>query len=108
MSYYADIDYFVRKIDFPNMASPGVSISNGDGTFTILINTRFPENKQKEALEHELRHLVQEHFYRDEDLIKMEKAANGETIKEVKAEYIKFFLSLEHMKHYYLSSLGKG
>ena len=34
--------------------------------FTIYINTLFPEEKQQERLSHELRHLEQEHFYRDE------------------------------------------
>ena len=38
MTYYEGIDYFIKKIEFPNMASAGVAACNGDGTFTIFIN----------------------------------------------------------------------
>lgn len=75
MTYYEGIDYFVRKIEFPNMASPGMAVSNGDGTFTIYINSLFSEQKQEEALAHELRHLIKNHFYRDDDLWYLEDEA---------------------------------
>ena len=45
MAYYEGIDYNVRLLRFPNDASEGLIVSNGDGTFTILLNTRFPESR---------------------------------------------------------------
>lgn len=66
MKYYEGIDYWVRFVEFPNMASESVVASHGDGTFTIYINTLFCEERQKDRLQHELRHLEENHFYRDE------------------------------------------
>lgn len=66
MKYYEGMDYWVRYVQFPNMASESVVVSNGDGTFTIYINTLFCVEKQKERLAHELNHLKNEHFYRDD------------------------------------------
>ena len=65
MKYYEGMDYWIRFVVFPNMASESVVVSHGDGTFTIYINTLFCEAKQKERLAHELNHLQKEHFYRD-------------------------------------------
>ena len=81
MNYYEGIDYWVRYVDFPNMASESVVASHGDGTFTIYINTLFPPDRQAERLEHELRHLADEHFYRDDlSIAQVEHQADG--IKE--------------------------
>ena len=65
MKYYEGMDYWIRFVEFPNMASESVVVSHGDGTFIIYINTLFCEAKQKERLAHELNHLQKEHFYRD-------------------------------------------
>lgn len=65
MKYYEGMDYWIRFVEFPNMANESVVVSHGDGTFTIYINTLFCEAKQKERLVHELNHLQKEHFYRD-------------------------------------------
>ncbi|MBE6961267.1 MAG: ImmA/IrrE family metallo-endopeptidase [Ruminococcaceae bacterium] len=78
MKYIEGVDYWVRYVQFPNMASESVAASHGDGTFTIYINTLFPPEKQAERLRHELAHLEQEHFYRDELTIRqLEHAADG-------------------------------
>ena len=78
MSYVEGVDYWVRLVEFPSMASPAVTVSNGDGTFTIYINTRFGPEKRAEGLRHELRHIEGEHFYRDESgVCELEAAANG-------------------------------
>ena len=50
MSYVEGVDYWVRLVEFPSMASPAVTVSNGDGTFTIYINTRFGPEKRAEGL----------------------------------------------------------
>ena len=78
MIYQEGIDYWVRYIQFPNMASESVVASHGDGTFTIYINTLFSAERQRDRLAHELRHLEKEHFYRDDLTIQqVEHAANG-------------------------------
>ena len=66
MKYIEGIDYWVRCVKFPNMASESVVASHGDGTFTVYINTLFSPERQRERLEHELKHLEEEHFYRDD------------------------------------------
>ena len=53
-------------MEFPNNGSPSLAVSNGDGTFNILINTLFCEAKQRESLRHEVEHLTEEHFFRDD------------------------------------------
>ena len=40
MKYVEGVDYWVYSLEFPNMASPSVAVSNGDGTFTIYLNSR--------------------------------------------------------------------
>lgn len=99
MSYVEGVDYWVRMVEFPSRASPAVTVSNGDGTFTIYINTRFDEAGREAGLRHELRHLEGEHFYRDEyGICELEAAADGlytleELPKRVKPGTIKFYES---------------
>jgi len=76
LKYYLDTDYFVRIVPFPNNGADGCAISNGDGTFTIFINANVCNDRQAKALDHELRHLIKEHFYRDEPITKLEGEAN--------------------------------
>ena len=77
MMYYEGVDYFIKLIDFPNVSSAGVSASNGDGTFTIFINARFCKQKQLEALAHEIKHLEENHFYREDNIAHIEAEASN-------------------------------
>lgn len=78
MTYYEGIDYWVRYVEFPNMASESVVASHGDGTFTIYVNTLFSPERQADRLAHEIRHLIEEHFYRDDVTItQVERQADG-------------------------------
>ena len=78
MAYIEGVDYWVRLVEFPNMASPSVAVSNGDGTFTIYVNSRFSPEKRAAGLRHELEHLEGQHFYRDDvELGELEAAADG-------------------------------
>ncbi len=77
MAYLEGADYWVRLVEFPNMASPSVAVSNGDGTFTIYVNSLFSAEKRAEGLRHELEHLNGGHFYRDDlPLAELEAAAD--------------------------------
>lgn len=78
MKYIEGIDYWIRFIEFPNMASESVVASHGDGTFTIYVNTLFSPDVQQERLMHELEHLENEHFYRDDlTITQIESQADG-------------------------------
>lgn len=72
------IDYRVRYVEFPNTGSPSVAVSNGDGTYTVYVNTRFSIEEQARGLRHELEHLEGGHFERSgDDLAALESAADG-------------------------------
>ena len=78
MKYIEGIDYWVRYVQFPNMASESVVASHGDGTFTIYINTLFSQERQEDRLQHEIQHLIDEHFYRDDlSIAQIEHQADG-------------------------------
>lgn len=78
MAKYEGIDYHVCKLDFPNLASESLILSNGDGTYTVLLNTRFPEEVLRDRLEHELRHMRADHLHDDRlSLARKEAAAEG-------------------------------
>ena len=55
------LEYYVRLVSLPR-AVEGVSVPNDDGSFDIYINSRLSPQQREETLEHELRHLKQEHF----------------------------------------------
>lgn len=65
-------DVFVRYIELPSTVR-GVTIPNDDNTFNIYINATICEDKQKQALNHELEHIKRDHFYDEEPAIKNEK-----------------------------------
>ena len=78
MKYIEGVDYWVRLVEFPNTASPSVAVSNGDGTFTIYVNSRCSPGQRERGLRHELEHLAGEHFYRDDQPVsELERAADG-------------------------------
>ena len=57
MKLIEGVDYRVRYVEFPNTGSPSVAVSNGDGTYTVYVNTRFSIEEQARGLRHELEHL---------------------------------------------------
>ena len=78
MKYYEGVDYWVRRCQFPNFASESVVVSHGDGTFTIYLNTLFSLERQAERLKHEIKHLTEEHFFREDlSINQIERQADG-------------------------------
>lgn len=75
--YYEGIDYHIRKLPFPNLASESLLLSNGDGSYVILLNSRFPEEVLRARLVHELEHLRQDHLHQPERPV-TEKEAEAE------------------------------
>jgi Zn-dependent peptidase ImmA (M78 family) len=66
---------FVRMIPLP-IAARAVTLPNDDGTFDIYINANLPPEMQVRALEHELEHINQDHFY-NEDPVGMNELEAG-------------------------------
>ena len=78
MKLIEGVDYRVRYVEFPNTGSPSVAVSNGDGTYTVYVNTRFSIEEQARGLRHELEHLEGGHFERSgDDLAALESAADS-------------------------------
>lgn len=74
LDFVEGVDYFLRSRPFPCTTIYAWAVSLGDGTFDIWLNDRVSRGKQLEGLEHELRHLRDNHFFRD-DLTLEEKEA---------------------------------
>lgn len=71
-------DLCVRFLPFPNRAVRAAVMPNEAGSYDILVNTLYPEETQRRALEHELEHLRLEHLYRGESVPEQEAEARGE------------------------------
>ena len=71
-------DLFVRFLPFPNRAVRAAVMPNDEGSYDILVNTLYPEETQRRALEHELEHLRREHLDRGESVFLQEAEARGE------------------------------
>ena len=71
MTLLSECDYFVYFESLP-LPVRGVVTPNDDGTFSIYINSRLSEAKQREAFRHELGHIERDDFYNGEPLQKIE------------------------------------
>ena len=95
------IDYFVRIVQFPNAANKGAVYLNDDGTYDIYLNSRFTD--LTEGYEHEVRHLLLNHFGQEKPIKHIEKEANN-AIHNIfirnKHKHITYFKSLEAFRDY--------
>lgn len=71
------VDYFVYYVQFPNFANPSSVTPNDDGTYTIYLNTRYPNFFLQIQLEHELRHIEGGHFGSAMPITLIELQADG-------------------------------
>lgn len=71
MTLVENQDYFVRVVPFPVNSVGGMVTPNEDGSFSIYINSNLSQERQKEALDHELDHIRNNDFY------------NGKPIQEI-------------------------
>lgn len=70
-------EYFVRLASLPSSIE-GAILPNDDGTFDIYINSALSDSRREDVLRHEVRHLTEDHFYRDELSVgQAEFAASG-------------------------------
>lgn len=61
MTLLEDADYFVRFLELPE-GFAGCVIPNCDGTFSVYLDPRYPQEEQIKTLKHELEHLRCGHF----------------------------------------------
>jgi hypothetical protein len=71
-------DLYIRFLPFPNRAVRAAVMPNDSGSYDILVNTLYPEEIQRRALEHELEHLRLDHLSRGESAFLLEAEARGE------------------------------
>lgn len=69
-------EYYIRTVNLPRSVD-GVVIPNPDGTFDIYLNRNQPEEVRRRWLEHEVRHIMCDHFYREADVAAKEREAEG-------------------------------
>lgn len=60
------------------MGVPGVIVANSDGTANIFINTLYSLERQRETIQHELRHLARQHQFCDWKTIEEKETEAGE------------------------------
>ena len=71
-------DLCVRFLPFPNRAARAAVMPNDQGSYDILVNTLYPEETQRRALEHELEPLRLRHLDLGESVYLQEAEARGE------------------------------
>ena len=74
MTLIEGIDFFIYPVDFPNFANKGAVMINPDNTYSVYINSRYPQCQWREIIEHELRHILNDDFYNDLDIRFIESA----------------------------------
>lgn len=90
-------DYFVRLVELPRTVN-GVTLPNDDGTFDIYLNSLLTEDEQKTALEHEIEHIIQDHFYNDVKPIRQIEAEADKKPAAPPQKKIMCFTSLDALK----------
>jgi Zn-dependent peptidase ImmA (M78 family) len=68
----------VRHIRLPYKID-GLTSVDDDGDYNVYINTEVGEEKQESALNHELSHIAQDHFFDDKPLQVDEREADNDT-----------------------------
>ena len=69
---------FVRRLALPGCVR-GVAVAAPDEDFVVFINDCLCPNAQKEAAEHEIRHIQADHFYNCDPVVINEREARGLT-----------------------------
>lgn len=58
-------DVFIRYLNMPSYKARAFTATDPNGDYNIYVNTVFNYETQKEAVDHELRHINDGHFFRD-------------------------------------------
>ncbi len=74
---------FIHMLPLPAKVH-ALTIPDESGDFTIIVNSDLDEMVQRRALEHELQHVVLNHFYDSNDVAEDEREAN-DTCSDIRA-----------------------
>lgn len=102
--------YFVRLVPLP-ASIDGVTVPNDDGTFDIYLNANQCEARQQDRLQHEIKHIIEDHFYQENKTVsQLEQEANGikeedppripNVFSEAPPGTLPYFSSLESFRNY--------
>jgi len=70
-----DFDVFIRVIPLP-MGSEALVLPNEDDTYDVYVNANLCRAKQREALDHELKHIKKGHLWSVLPIKQIEAEAN--------------------------------
>ena len=76
-----DSDYSVRFAPFP-LSVPALTAKDKDGHYNIYINSFLSKDMQKQALDHELEHIVKGDFESQKHLESIETCSRATTTKD--------------------------
>ena len=64
-------DYFVRTVDMPHGIHGSVT-PNPDGTFSVFVNARDSIERQRKALDHEVKKHIENNDFAKSDVVEIE------------------------------------
>lgn len=73
-----DSDFFVRLIPLPR-GSEALVLPNDDMTYDVYVNSNLCPDKQREALDHEIKHIKKDHFHSNKSIRQVEAEADEGT-----------------------------
>lgn len=72
-------DIFIRYIDM-EYTVPAVTQVDANGDYNVYVNARLGYDQQQIAIQHELRHIQQDHFHRDTPVSQDEQEAESKPV----------------------------
>lgn len=67
-------EIIIRIVPLPEKIN-AATIPDENGDYNVYLSSRISEGRRRQALEHELRHIEKEHFYRSASVQEMESEA---------------------------------
>jgi len=64
----------VRRVSLPRTVR-AVTVTDPEGDYNVYLNGALPQEVQRSALEHELRHIDRGHFYNEKSVLENELEA---------------------------------
>ncbi len=64
----------IRKLDLPTGVN-GITVLDENGDYNVYLNAQLSYDAQADAFRHEVEHIKQGHFYKAEDIRKLEDQA---------------------------------
>lgn len=65
-------EFYIRVVQLPAHVEACVT-PNDDGTFSIYVNALLSEDARRAAVQHEIDHILKDHFYCADPITKIEK-----------------------------------